>query len=63
MNKFLKIIKNNVLIIASVLFFANTMSADALKKKNNEGDNKVGRKEKDDDQKSDKTIANRESMN
>ena len=30
MNKFLKIIKNNVLIIASVLFFANTMSADAL---------------------------------
>lgn len=41
---------------------SNTMSAQVLKKDTNSSD-EVGRKEKPDDQKSDKTIQNRESMN
>ena len=39
---------------------SNTMNADMLKEG---GENKAGRKEKPDDQKSEKTIANKESMN
>lgn len=39
---------------------SNTMNADVLK---DGGENKAGRKEKPDDQKSEKTIANKESMN
>lgn len=39
---------------------SNTMNADMLK---DGGENKAGRKEKPDDQKSEKTIANKESMN
>lgn len=51
---------------------SNTMNAESLEKAKNGGDPKktpgeeeakVGRKEKDDSEKSDKTIANRESMN
>ena len=52
---------------------SNTMNSDALKtakgggsdpkKKNSGEEKKSGRKEKADDEKSDKTIANRESMN
>ena len=43
---------------------SNTMSSDALKtQKNPSTEKKVGRKEKEDGEKSEKTIANRESMN
>ena len=51
---------------------SNTMNAETLEKAKNGGgpkktpgeeEAKVGRKEKDDSEKSDKTIANRESMN
>ena len=61
--------ENQVLDLVNVFIppmSSNTMSASALKtttKINTDGDNEVGRKEKPDDQKSDKTIKNRESMN
>ena len=45
---------------------SNTMNSDALKTVKGQGseeDSKPGRKEKADDEKSDKTIANQESMN
>lgn len=42
---------------------SNTMSADALEKIGEKDSDKGGRKEKPDEEKSDKTIANRESMN
>ena len=61
--------ENKILDLVNVFIppmSSNTMSASALKtttKTNTDGDNEVGRKEKPDDQKSDKTIKNRESMN
>ena len=61
--------ENQVLDLVNVFIppiSSNTMSASVLKtttKTSADGDNKVGRKEKPDDQKSDKTIKNRESMN
>ena len=56
--------ENEMLDLASILIppmSSNTMSADSLKKNGEE--KKAGRKEKDDDQKSEKTIQNKESMN
>ena len=59
--------ENQVLDLVNVFIppmSSNTMSAAVIKKDtttNESGD--VGRKEKPDDQKSDKTIKNRESMN
>lgn len=55
--------ENDLLDLASIFIpplSSNTMSADALKEESGE---KAGRKEKPDDEKSDKTLANRESMN
>ena len=60
--------ENQVLDLVNVFIppmSSNTMSASALKtttKTNNDGDNEVGRKEKPDDQKSDKTIKNIQSQ-
>ena len=61
--------ENDVLDLVSVFvppLTSNTMNADALAQrngnKNGSGDGKAGRPEKDDSEKSDKTIANRESM-
>lgn len=54
--------ENDLLDLSSIFIpplSSNTMNADALKDKEGE---KAGRKEKPDDEKSDKTIANRESM-
>ena len=56
--------ENEMLDLASILIppmSSNTMSADSLKKNGEE--KKAGRKEKDDDQKAEKTIQNKESMN
>lgn len=67
--------ENEILDLASILIppmSSNTMSADSLKKggngdkkagSNSDEDKKAGRKEKADDEKSEKTIQNRESMN
>lgn len=61
--------ENDVLDLVSVFvppLTSNTMNADALAQrngnKNGSGDGKAGRPEKEDNEKSDKTIANRESM-
>ena len=56
--------ENEMLDLTSILIppmSSNTMSADSLK--NNGEEKKAGRKEKEDDQKSEKTIQNKESMN
>ena len=53
--------ENDLLDLSSIFIpplTSNTMNADALKEKG-----QIGRKEKPDDQKSEKTIANKESMN
>jgi hypothetical protein len=67
--------ENDVLELINIftpLLSSNTMSSDALKKDKNETgkkpkaqeeEKKAGRQEKPDDEKSEKTIANRESMN
>ena len=61
--------ENDVLDLINVFIpplMSSTMSSDVLNKNGNGSsstDNKVGRKEKENDQKSEKTIANRESMN
>lgn len=65
--------ENDILDLVNIFIppvMSSTMSADALNKNKNDSssnsnneDNKVGRKKKEDDQKSEKTIQNRESMN
>lgn len=59
--------ENEVLDLASIFIppmSSNTMSSDSLKKKGGDGEEKkAGRKEKADDEKSEKTIKNKESMN
>ncbi len=57
--------ENNILDLVSMFvppITSNQMSPSAIQR-DNSSDNKVGRKEKPDDEKSEKTIANRESMN
>ena len=58
--------ENQVLDLANVFIppmSSNTMSAAALKVQTGQSEDGAGRKEKPDDEKSDKTILNRESMN
>lgn len=60
--------ENDILDLINVFIpplMSSTMNAEVLNKEgeSNNNDNKVGRKEKENDQKSDKTLANRESMN
>lgn len=60
--------ENDILELVNMLIpplMSSTMNADMLNKKNNkDGEEKtVGRKEKEDSEKSEKTIANKESMN
>ena len=57
--------ENEILDLVSIFtppISSNTMSSDSLKKKDNGEDKKAGREEKPDDEKSEKTIQNRESM-
>lgn len=60
--------ENDVLDLVNVFIpplMSSTMNSDVLNRKSNtnaNGDNQVGRKEKSDDEKSEKTIQNRESM-
>lgn len=58
--------ENEILDLVNVLIppmSSNTMNAEALaNRKSGDGDGKVGRKEKADDEKSEKTIQNKESM-
>lgn len=56
--------ENEILDLVSIFtppMSSNTMNADSLKKNTGE-EKKAGRKEKADDEKSEKTIQNRESM-
>lgn len=60
--------ENEVLNLVEIMvppMMSSTMSSEQVlgdKNKGNEEDKKVGRKEKEDSEKSDKTIANKESM-
>jgi hypothetical protein len=63
--------ENDILDLVNVFIpplMSSTMNADMLNRKSNSnnssnGNGEVGRNEKEDSEKSDKTIANRESMN